>query len=82
MARNEEFPADELAGVPDWNAAAWARILVRDAKQLARSQRGPFLASRSLSELAAMHALLGHEAAATDLQDEVAAEMAKRGGGE
>ena len=80
MAHNEEFPAEEFAGVPDWNAAAWAHILVRDAKAQARSLRGAFLASRSLSELTAMQAVLMQEAVVADLQDEVAAEIALRGG--
>jgi hypothetical protein len=80
MSRAEEFPAEEFDGVSDWNAAAWTRILIRDAKELAPGQRGPFLALRSLSDLTAMKAVLVQEAAVTDLQDEVEAEIALRGG--
>ena len=80
MSHAEEFPAEEFAGVPDWNASAWGHILVRDAKKLAPRQRGAFLAVRSVSDLKAMQAALMQEAVAPDWQDEVGAEIARRSG--
>ena len=74
----EEFPIEEFDGVPDWNAAAWTQIQVRDAKALPPGQLHSHLAASTLKSLASMKAVLirGPEDAA--LLDAIGAEIERR----
>jgi len=74
----EEFPIEEFDGVPDWNAAAWAQIQVRDAKTMQNSQLSDYLAVAALNSLASMKAVLTRGLEDAALLDAIAAEIERR----
>ena len=74
----DEFPIEEFDGVPDWNAAAWAQIQVRDAKNMKNSQLSDYLAVAALNSLASMKAVLTREPEDAALLDAIAAEIERR----
>lgn len=76
-----EFPTEEFAGVPNWNAAAWVRIQVRDARSMQQSQLASFVARATVSSLAGMKAELSPGTDDTDLLATIVAEMERRRAG-
>ena len=74
----DEFPIEEFDGVPDWNAAAWAQIQVRDAKNMKNSQLSDYLAVAALNSLASMKAVLTRGPEDAALLDAIGAEIERR----
>ena len=74
----DEFPIEEFDGVPDWNAAAWAQIQVRDAKNMKNSQLSDYLAVAALNSLASMKAVLTRGPEDAALLDAIGAEIEQR----
>ena len=74
----EELPIEEFDGVPDWNAAAWAQIQVRDAKALPPGQLRSHLAASTLKSLASMKAVLTQGPEDAALLDAIGAEIERR----
>ncbi|WP_345122047.1 hypothetical protein [Hymenobacter antarcticus] len=74
----EEFPIEELDGVPDWSATAWAQIQARDAKAVQPSQLGSYLAAASLGSLNSMKAVLTREPEDAALFEAIRAEIERR----
>ena len=79
----EEFPLEEIEGVPDWNASAWASIQARDAKALQPSQLGSHLANLTVRSLGNIKQVLTQEPQDVALWDAITAEIERRrnGGG-
>ena len=78
MPLAEELPIEEFDGVPDWNATAWARIQVRDAKALPPGQLHSHLAASTLESLTNMKAVLTREPEDAALFDAIGAEIERR----
>ena len=74
----EEFPLEELDGLPDWNAQAWHCIQARDAKALAPAQLAAFVAGLTTPNLRAVAAVLGTEPADARVRTAIDAEIARR----
>ena len=74
----EELPIEEFDGVPDWNAAAWAQIQVRDAKAMLPGQLRSHLAASTLKSLASMKAVLTRGPEDAALLNAIGAEIERR----
>ena len=74
----EELPIEEIGGVPDWNASAWALIQARDAKALPPGQLRSHLAASTLKSLASMKAVLTQGPEDAALLDAIGAEIERR----
>ena len=77
----EELPLDEVDGVHDWNASAWASIQARDAKALPPSQLGNHLADLTVSSLENIEQVLTKEPQDVALRDAITAEIERRRNG-
>ena len=76
--RGEEFPMEELDGLPDWNASAWERIKVRNIINLPITEFQHHVEELSREELGALRTVLDHGPSEQPVRDAIAAELAKR----
>ena len=76
---DEELPIEELDGIVDWNASAWARIQSRDTESLRNQEAfARHLSALPMSALDSSFAVLNRTNQNIELKNAIAMEIERR----